>query len=260
MQVEHLYNWNWSGYNPIGVGWENCKPGHSFGPAIREFYTIHFVLSGTGTYIVKGKEYHPKAGDIFAHGAYETVYWKADEKDPWNYVWINFVINGDVPYRFETPVIHAPALRTVFHGIQNYPDHRNTGRDFVASCLLNIANQLSTQKSATAKLVEEAILHIHSQYNKDNFSISGIANDLQVSRATLATAFLLEKQITAIEYLIRFRLEKAAEYMTVQNLSPSVAAYSVGYKTYPHFAKIFTKYYGMSPREYQKRHLGSEDP
>lgn len=255
MQVEHLYNWTWAGYNPIGVGWENCDPGHSFGPAVREFYTIHFVLSGTGTYIVKGKEYHPTAGDIFVHAPYETVYWEADSENPWNYVWINFAINGDVPYRFENPVLHAPQLRTVFHGIQNYPDHRNTGRDYVANCLLNIANQLSTQRSASMKLVDSALLYIHNQYNKDNFSISGIAAALEVSRVTLANAFMLEKQMTAIEYLIRFRLEKAVEYMTIQKLSPSIAAYSVGFKTYPHFAKTFTKYYGVSPKEYQKRAL-----
>ncbi len=258
-QTEYLYNWKWTGYNPIGVGWETCEPGHNFGPGVREFYTIHYVLSGTGTYVVKGKEYHPQAGDMFAHAPYETVYYEADAQDPWNYVWINFIINGDVPYRFEVPVLHAPELRTIFRGIQKYPDHNNTGRDFVANCLWNIADQLSAQKSDAAKLADQAILYIHSHYSSSNFSIAAMADALNVSRPTLATVFALEKNMTAIEYSIRYRLEKAIEYMTVQKLPPSVAANSVGYRSYPHFAKIFTKYYGVSPREFQKAHAKYHD-
>ena len=251
-QTEYLFNWKWTGYNPIGVGWETCEAGHNFGPGVREFYTIHYVLSGTGTYIVKGKEYHPKAGDMFCHAPYETVYYEADNDDPWNYVWINFIINGNVPYRFEQPVVHTPELRTIFRGIQKYPDHNNTGRDLVANCLWNIANQLSAQKPDSAKLAEQAVQYIHNHYKSSSFSIAGMADALNVSRSTLATVFAREKNTTAIDYVVRYRLEKAIEYMTVQNLPPTVAAYSAGYRSYPHFAKIFTKYYGVSPRQYLK--------
>ena len=251
-QTEFLYNWKWTGYNPIGVGWETCDPGHSFGPGIREFYTIHFVLSGKGTFFIKGEEYHPAAGDIFASDPYVPVYYKADENDPWHYVWINFIINGDVPYRFSEPLVHAPELRSVFRGIQKYPDHNNTGRDYVSSCLWNIGDQLSTQKSESTKLVEQAILYIQGHYSSSNFSIEQMVSALDVNRRVLTNAFTLEKGITPIEYTIQYRLKKAIEYMTVQNLPPSVAANSVGYRGYPHFSKIFTQYYGMSPREYQK--------
>ena len=254
-QTEYLYNWKWTGYNPIGVGWETCDPGHSYGPGIREFYTVHFVLSGTGTYTVKGKEYHPKAGDLFAHAPYETVHWKADEKDPWHYIWVNFIINGDVPYRFEVPIVHAPELRSIFRGIQQYPDHNNTGRDYVASCLLNIANQLSAQQSDVARLVEEAISYIKSHYSSDSLSIEEIARALQINRSKFSTVFTLEMGISPIEFLIRYRLEKAVEYMTVQRISPNIAAYSVGYRNYQHFTKIFRKYYGMSPTAFQNKHF-----
>ena len=118
-QTEYLYSWNWTGYNPIGAGWETCDPGHTFGPGIRDFYIIHYVLSGTGTYIIRGKEYHPQPGYLFALAPYETVYYTADNENPRHYVWINFFINGDVPYRFETPVIHAPELRPIFLAFRN---------------------------------------------------------------------------------------------------------------------------------------------
>ena len=30
-------------------GYEQCEPGHSFGPAARNHYLFHYVISGTGT-------------------------------------------------------------------------------------------------------------------------------------------------------------------------------------------------------------------
>ena len=30
-------------------GWEQCQPSHSYGPAARNHYLFHYVISGTGT-------------------------------------------------------------------------------------------------------------------------------------------------------------------------------------------------------------------
>ena len=32
----------------ISCGWEKCTPEQSYGPGVRRYYTIHFVLSGQG--------------------------------------------------------------------------------------------------------------------------------------------------------------------------------------------------------------------
>ncbi len=258
-QTEHLLDWSWTNYNPVCCGWETCDPGHSFGPAVREFYTIHYVLSGTGTFVVKGKEYHLKAGDLFAFSPYETCFYKASDADPWHYVWINFVINGQVPYFFENPVTHAPFLKPIFERLQGFSDYENNGRSFVTTCLWEIANQLSSQQSETKLLVERAMQHIHQHYSNANLSITEIADKLHVSRYTLSAAFSLEKSIGPMEYLVRFRLEKACEYMTTQKLPPSVVSNSVGYRNYSNFSNMFKKYYGMSPKEYQKKMSGTAE-
>ena len=45
---------------PLFIGYENCLPNHSFGPFGRSSYLIHYVVSGKGVFISKGKKYNVK--------------------------------------------------------------------------------------------------------------------------------------------------------------------------------------------------------
>lgn len=43
-------------------GIEECSKGHSFGPAVRNEYLIHYILSGRGMYQIHGKTYEVGPG------------------------------------------------------------------------------------------------------------------------------------------------------------------------------------------------------
>ncbi len=253
--VEYFYNWKRTGYIVFRAGWQNCAALHSYGPAIQDTYAIHYILSGTGTFTVRGKEYHPKAGQLFCFSPYETVFYQADKDDPWSYVWINYMTTHIVPYRFEQPVIDAPFLLPIFESIRNYPDHAITGQSFVTNCLDQIGRQLASGASNSHAYVSDAIEYIRNHYSNENLSISEIAQNIGTNRYSLSKAFTLSKDISLMEYLIHVRLERAIEYMTAQKIPPTTAAYSVGYRNYNQFRKIFKKYYGVSPKVYQEQAL-----
>ena len=51
-------------------GWEQCDPSHSFGPASRNHFLFHYVLSGTGVLMAmnssgKSVKYSIKSGQGF---------------------------------------------------------------------------------------------------------------------------------------------------------------------------------------------------
>lgn len=53
-------------------GYEQCSPGHSFGPAARNHYLFHYVISGMGTLMAndaKGvsRTYHIKRPDQYLY-------------------------------------------------------------------------------------------------------------------------------------------------------------------------------------------------
>ena len=51
-----LVNRHWHDINPVDCGWEACAPGHSFGPAARFYWLLHYVIQGRGAFTAGGKE------------------------------------------------------------------------------------------------------------------------------------------------------------------------------------------------------------
>ena len=76
-------------------GYEKTDPSHSFGPATRNHYLFHYILSGTGTLLAddsKGntKTYHIKSGQGFMIFPDQITTYISDKDLPWEYTWIEF--------------------------------------------------------------------------------------------------------------------------------------------------------------------------
>ncbi len=71
-------------------GVEICSPKHSFGPAVRDHYLIHYILEGEGYYLVNGKRYNIKKNQGFLICPNTLTYYEASSENPWSYVWIGF--------------------------------------------------------------------------------------------------------------------------------------------------------------------------
>lgn len=87
----------------------------------------------------------------------------------------------------------------------------------------------------------------------ENIQLSDIAIVAHVSPSYLSTRFKKETGMNFTEYLVRYRINKAEELLKESNLRYREIAEQVGYFDYAHFSKIFKKYIGVSPREYQEK-------
>lgn len=74
----------------LHYGTEACTPGHHFGPAMRDYYKIHYILNGKGTFEVGGKTYTLHKGQGFLIVPHSVVHYEADQDDPWEYSWVAF--------------------------------------------------------------------------------------------------------------------------------------------------------------------------
>ena len=60
-----IINRHFKELNPMVAGWQIRHAGASFGPTIREFYIIHYILSGKGIFKNKNATYTLEAGQYF---------------------------------------------------------------------------------------------------------------------------------------------------------------------------------------------------
>ena len=81
-----LDNLHMADINPRICGVEACAPGHSFGPAVREYFLLHYVVRGKGIFRRGKREYTLQAGEIFVIRPGEVTYYEADMRDPWEYM------------------------------------------------------------------------------------------------------------------------------------------------------------------------------
>ena len=104
-------------------GWEQCEPSHSFGPAARNHYIFHYVISGTGTLMADDSsgntiKYQVKSGQGFMLFPNQINTYIADQDLPWEYTWIEFdglrakEIVSTAGLSPDHPVYHALALAT----------------------------------------------------------------------------------------------------------------------------------------------------
>lgn len=76
-------------FHLLFCGYAECEPLHSYGPATRPNYIIHYVMGGKGYYRLEEKKYLFQRTDIFNEPESLTFY-QADKEEPWTYLWVGF--------------------------------------------------------------------------------------------------------------------------------------------------------------------------
>lgn len=76
--------------NVCQSGYEKCDGGYTYGPAVREFYLIHYVISGKGTLKTEDSFYQLSARQAFIIYPEEVTTYSADECEPWYYCFFAF--------------------------------------------------------------------------------------------------------------------------------------------------------------------------
>ena len=258
--------------NPLFLaysGKEDCVPGWQFGPYSRHNYLIHIIKSGKGTFHVGSKVYELSAGEaFFIYPGIETTY-RADDEDPWSYMWMGFngynaeVMADEMGFTRENPVIRLRDTEPISSGIDRILDAReltfaNFMRrkaafyDTLAAVMELNVGEISGHDFTKIKYVEQAVELITASFNK-KVRISEIADSIGINRSYLTSVFKKEMNMSPQAFLINYRLEKAASMIRGTEESISNIAEAVGYTDSLTFSKAFKQKYGESPSAFRKK-------
>lgn len=256
----------------ITSGYEECKPGKSCGPSVRNFFLFHYIIEGKGIYVINKTEYKVKCGQMFLICPGDLAFYKADETDPWIYSWIGFTGEGASLFidllglSKHYPVLDIPpgtGIGNILKELSQLPLFGHSERYYSISLMYKLFSKLlcvlsKPQESSISYMANEYVTtvmsYIHTHY-QNNISVSEIAKMIGIDRTYLYTLF---KNITGKsiqKYLIDHRLEKAASLLITSKLTVLQTALSVGYSDQCNFSKAIKKKYGVSPEMLRQTHI-----
>ena len=117
--------------NPIMGGVQQCSAGYTYGPVMRRYYIIEYVLSGCGEYTVNGHVYKVHAGEAFIIKPYEAHILRADKDEPWESVWVGFKVDLELPKILaENYVFDATLISDIFARLADSNHENRNNADY----------------------------------------------------------------------------------------------------------------------------------
>ena len=254
-------------------GWEHCAPSHSYGPAARNHYLFHYVISGTGLLMSNDSSgrtntYQIRSGQGFMIFPKQINTYIADETLPWEYSWIEFdglkvkealEIAG---LTMDSPIYHSN-VRDLSAELKNemlYIAQHSDQSPFHLIGHLYLFLDYLTRSSSSRRLlqggrmrdfyIKEAISFIEQNFQND-ISVEDIAGFCNLNRSYFGKIFRDTLGKSPQEFLISYRMSKAAELLKLTELSIGDISNAVGYPSQLHFSRAFKKIHGISPRQWR---------
>jgi len=282
----------------LHAGMEQCPPAHAFGPAVRDYYLIHFVLRGQGRFQVENRTFQLRAGQGFLICPDQVTFYEADQQDPWLYVWIAFTGKSADDYLRQAGLSRqAPILENArshlhdAHSAATDDMRRESTREpaVLADCFRQIADALDLRQGREMRLTALLLLllsHLIEQnpnppvaedqinrrdwyvrqaqdYLEVNYarklSIAGLARHLGLDRSYFGQLFREVTGFSPRSYLLQLRMTKACSLMTHTRLPVAAVARSVGYEDPLLFSRMFHRIMTCSPSEYCRQQSCSQD-
>lgn len=259
----------------VSCGWEKCGATHSYGPAVRNYYMLHFILKGQGHYYLNNKHYKLNENQCFLTEPGTVTLYKAEPTNPWTYTWICF--NGDyVPHLLkqsnlntDNPIINLSCNQTIYEIIKemlSYHQLTPANECYLQSKLYLIFAKLHEALQSVYNKVElnnnfyvtKAIEYIEKN-TFTNLSVNDIARYLNISKSHLYALFKQELNTSPQQFLTNAKIANARELLSKTKIPIYSVALSCGYKNAFAFSRAFKQVTNISPREYRQHYLQPND-
>ncbi len=254
----------------VHCGSEICAPGHSFGPAVRDHWLIHFILEGSGVFVAEEQTHSLHAGDGFLICPNQITQYIADKETPWHYAWVGFQGARASSWLQQAgltalnPVFSAAGNRVRYCfeemvGTQNMKKGRELRQLgllhlFLSELVESAPSSPAEKNSNTRKeaYVRQALDIFRMHYARP-LRIASVAAQLGLDRSYFSEIFRVTIGQAPRDFLLCLRMEKATRFLENQSLTIGDVARSVGYEDPLLFSKLFRKTWGISPRQFRSK-------
>ena len=248
----------------VSTGFAKCKSFFRWGPGVKSFFVLHYVVAGEGNFTVDGKTYHIQKNSTFCIFPNEEVSYAADPKHPWTYYWVGF--NGrdarflisktsfsNMPVFWETPGGETiDLIRKIYSSSGTEPENVTMMTGLLYQLLATYMKACSPSfEENTDHRLQSALAFIHTNYAKA-ISNDDISASCGTSNTLLNHLFHKYQGCSPIQYLIQYRIDMALELIVRTDLNVRSIAQAVGYTDELYFIRAFKKRVGCSPMRYRE--------
>lgn len=256
-------------------GQEQTPSGHNVGPQVHDYFLVHHILKGKGSFQFMGRSFELRGGDSFFIFPGDLFRYTADKDDPWRYRWVGF--RGEraeeLLARLEI-TRHKPVAKpqrhkrvaALYYQMERMLAEGGPGCDLRSGGLMRIllaeygadgaARSESSQgkQSLIEQQVERTIRYLTVQYSQP-ISIEEISRSLGYNRTHLSKMFKQYTGMSPMHFLLKIRMERA-KLLLREPLTVEQVAASVGFADPLYFSKQFKKWFDRSPTEYRQEAYG----
>ena len=256
------------------MGFEDCAPGHRYGPILRPYHIVHFVTGGRGTLHIDNQEFSIDKGCIFFIPENTSAYYVASQSDPWQYSWCAFLGRRSTTFKYQF-MAYAPEKYVLRDAdTEKYAkiirkaavlEGRSVANYFYSkSVIYEVLAMFASRSSGRFKaprvpdMAERIKFQLDSRY-REKILLSQVADDLGIHPNYLSRVFRDRYGTSPKQYLLGLKLSRAANLLITTEMPISAISASLGFEDQMSFSKSFKKQYGCSPMSYRKSQVRSDD-
>lgn len=263
--------------NMYQFGREDCEPSHMFGPAKRNHYLFHYIISGNGILYADDERGNTQTYKLHENQGFmifpnQITTYIANDIHPWHYIWIEF--DGlRVKTSLETagfsknnPIYNAKSIdmceKLLFEMQYIVENESLTVLNAIGHLylFLDILTESNNSVKSTNKnnmkdfYIHEALTYIESNFQK-NITIEEVAQVCNINRVYFGKIFKESLGKTPQEFILEYRMTKATELLKLTQMPIKEVGIAVGYENQFHFSRAFKNVYDISPYQWRKKHL-----
>jgi AraC-like DNA-binding protein len=248
-------------------GWEDCRPGYRIDRLDFPFYSIEFVARGRGTVILKGSEYALFAGNVFSYGPGIAHVITTETDDPLVKYFVDFIgpgaskmlrKYGPAPGHM-VQVASPEVILRIFDDLIKNGQNDSPYTPLLCATLLQqlILKTAETATVETARTTEAFFTYQSARERiRENClafrSLDQIADQCHIDVSYLCRLFKRFDSQSPYQYLMRLKMNIAAQRLVAPNTSVKKVAYELGFGDPFHFSRAFRRVFGISPSTFRK--------
>jgi AraC-like DNA-binding protein len=250
-------------------GWEKCGSDYEVIRKSYPYYVIKYTLSGNGTFLRAGRQLPLASNTLCGFGPRDPHTFRADPQSPMEHIFIIFTgskarqvfeqstVAQRSAFKVDAPAESTYLLKSLFKTACAKPPYaQEICSAYLIALLLSQAQSKPLQNEQTnafntflycKKFIDINFLHCTS--------INSVAEECNLNIRYMARLFRKYASMRPHEYIMRLRLNKAADLLLNSSMNIVDIAAVCGFEDPYHFSKAFKKFHNLAPKPYRNLHI-----